>query len=141
MKDKKLRLEDAINATRAAIEEGIVPGGGSTLVHLSKDLDKWAKDTLMDEELVGALIVNQALLSPLTRIVENAGYNGPVVVAKVKQSDFNIGYDANQGSVVNMYEYGIIDPSKVTRSALQNAASIASVVLTTECIVVEKTEI
>lgn len=138
MKDKKLRLEDAINATRAAIEEGIVPGGGSTLVHLSVDLYAWAKNSLIDEELVGALIVNNALISPLTRIVENAGFNGAVIVAKVQQEKFHIGYNANQGHLVDMYKEGIIDPAKVTRSALQNASSIARMVLTTECIVVEQ---
>jgi len=138
MKDKKLRLEDAINATRAAIEEGIVPGGGATLVHLSADLNTWAKENLGDEELVGALIVNNALIAPLTRIVENSGFNGAVIVTKVKSQEFHIGYDANQGSLVDMYQYGIIDPAKVTRSAVQNASSIASMVLTTECIVVEQ---
>nr|YP_009296300.1 chaperonin GroEL [Sebdenia flabellata]AOM65235.1 chaperonin GroEL [Sebdenia flabellata] len=140
MKDKKLRLEDAINATKAAIEEGIVPGGGSTLVHLSADLNLWAKTNLIGEELVGALIIEKALLAPLNRIVENAGFNGAVVVEKVKQRPFSIGYNANQGHLVDMYTYGIIDPSKVTRSALQNASSIASMVLTTECIVVEKAD-
>nr|YP_009293740.1 chaperonin GroEL [Rhodymenia pseudopalmata]AOM64422.1 chaperonin GroEL [Rhodymenia pseudopalmata] len=139
MKDKKLRLEDAINATKAAIEEGIVPGGGATLVHLSADLHNWSVSNLKGEELVGALIVEKALLAPLIRIAENSGFNGPVVVEKVKRSRFSIGYNANQDSLVDMYEYGIIDPSKVTRSALQNASSIASMVLTTECIVAEKT--
>nr|QCI04364.1 60-kDa chaperonin [Antithamnion hubbsii] len=138
MKDKKLRLEDAINATKAAIEEGIVPGGGATLVHLSEDLNIWSKDNLEDEELVGALIVKKALLSPLTRIAENAGINGAVVVEKVKQSKFAVGYNANQDCLVDMYNDGIIDPAKVTRSALQNASSIASMILTTECIVAEK---
>ena len=137
MKDKKLRLEDAINATRAAIEEGIVPGGGSTLVHLSEDLKLWANRNLVNEELVGALIVEKALVAPLSRIVENAGHNGEVVIEKVKQSLFATGYDANQELLVDMYKSGIIDPAKVTRSALQNASSIASMVLTTECIVVE----
>lgn len=140
MKDKKLRLEDAINATRAAIEEGIVPGGGSTLVHLSEDLYLWAKDNLANEELVGALIVQKALTAPLNKIVENAGQNGAVIIEKVKQSEYSIGYNANNGVLTNMYESGIIDPAKVTRSALQNAASIASMVLTTECIVAEKIE-
>jgi len=138
MKDKKLRLEDAINATKAAIEEGIVPGGGSTLVHLSEHLSSWAKLNLQEEELVGALIVQKALLSPLTRIAENAGLNGAVIVEKVKHCDFAIGYNANQDCLVDMYENGIIDPAKVTRSALQNASSIASMILTTECIVAEK---
>ena len=138
MKDKKLRLEDAINATKAAIEEGIVPGGGSTLVHLSQYLGDWAKDNLIDEELVGALIVQKALLFPLTRIVENAGLNGALIVEKVKRSSFATGYNANSSCLVDMYNEGIIDPSKVTRSALQNASSIASMILTTECIVAEK---
>lgn len=138
MKDKKLRLEDAINATKAAIEEGIVPGGGSTLTHLSADLHQWSVNNLIAEELVGAIIVVKALLSPLKRIVENAGSNGFVIIEKVHNSDFAIGYNANKGQLVNMYEAGIIDPSKVTRSALQNASSIASIVLTTECIIAEK---
>lgn len=138
MKDKKLRLEDAINATKAAIEEGIVPGGGATLTHLSVDLDSWSNSNLIGEELVGALIVSKALLAPLIRIVENSGSNGAVIVEKVKQSEFAIGYNANKGKLVDMYQSGIIDPSKVTRSALQNASSIASMVLTTECIVAEK---
>ena len=138
MKDKKLRLEDAINATKAAIEEGIVPGGGATLVHLSEDLDSWSRDNLTDEELIGALIVKKALLSPLTRIAENAGLNGAVIVEKVKQSDFAVGYNANQDCLIDMYSAGIIDPAKVTRSALQNASSIASIILTTECIIAEK---
>ena len=141
MKDKKLRLEDAINATRAAIEEGIVPGGGSTLVHLSKVLDKWSKDNLKQEELIGALIVQKALYSPLNIIVENAGENGSLVIEKIKESEFHIGYDANQNLLTDMYQAGIIDPAKVTRSALQNAASIASMILTTECIITENSEV
>nr|QCI05929.1 60-kDa chaperonin [Dasysiphonia japonica] len=135
MKEKKLRLEDAINATKAAIEEGIVPGGGSTCVHLSKYLNTWANDNLVNEELIGAIIVEKALLSPLMRIAENAGINGAIVLEKVKKNIFSIGYNANNNSIVNMYESGIIDPSKVTRSALQNASSIASMILTTECII------
>lgn len=137
MKDKKLRLEDAISATRAAIEEGIVPGGGATFVHLSTDLQKWANNNLIGEELVGALIVQRALIAPLSRIVENSGFNGTVVVEKVKNSSFSIGYNANEGILVDMYNHGIIDPSKVVRSALQNASSISSMILTTECIVSE----
>nr|YP_009397332.1 60-kDa chaperonin [Thuretia quercifolia]ARW66518.1 60-kDa chaperonin [Thuretia quercifolia] len=135
MKDKKLRLEDAINATKAAIEEGIVPGGGSTCVHLAQYLNIWANDNLIGEELIGALIVEKALLRPLMRIAENAGLNGPVMLEKVKQSDFSIGYNADESKLVDMYKSGIIDPSKVTRSALQNASSIASMILTTECII------
>ena len=137
MKDKKLRLEDAINATKAAIEEGIVPGGGATCVHLAEELFYWANNTLVDEELTGSLIVYRALLYPLMRIAQNSGINGAVIVEKVKQSNFSIGYDANRNVLVDMYETGIIDPSKVTRSALQNASSIASMILTTECIIAE----
>nr|YP_009391539.1 60-kDa chaperonin [Platysiphonia delicata]ARW59683.1 60-kDa chaperonin [Platysiphonia delicata] len=137
MKDKKLRLEDAINATKAAIEEGIVPGGGSTLVHLSRSLSEWASATLIAEELVGALIVEKALHHPLIRIVKNAGKNGAVVLEKIKSSSFEIGYNADKDFLVDMYETGIIDPAKVTRSALQNASSIASMILTTECIIAE----
>ena len=140
MKDRKLRLEDAINATRAAIEEGIVPGGGATLVHLSSNLLKWAKNTLTEDQLIGALIVEKALVSPLQRIVENAGSNGAVVVEKVANDDFVMGYNVNTSSFVDMFEAGIIDPAKVTRSALQNAASIASMVLTTDCIIVDSME-
>jgi chaperonin GroEL len=140
MKDKKLRLEDAINATRAAIEEGIVPGGGSTFVHLANNLFEWAKLTLVDDQLVGALIVGKALISPLKRIVENAGGNGAVIVEKVAAEDFSIGYNIANAKFVDMFKEGIVDPAKVTRSALQNAASIASVVLTTECIVVDNVE-
>nr|YP_009394229.1 60-kDa chaperonin [Rhodomela confervoides]ARW62791.1 60-kDa chaperonin [Rhodomela confervoides] len=137
MKDRKLRLEDAINATKAAIEEGIVPGGGSTYIHLSKELAIWAKNNLSGEELIGALIVEKALLFPLNRIVTNAGINGPVIVEKVKQSSFPMGYNVNSNILVDMYDSGIIDPAKVTRSALQNASSIASMILTTECIIVD----
>nr|YP_009394649.1 60-kDa chaperonin [Vertebrata thuyoides]ARW63211.1 60-kDa chaperonin [Vertebrata thuyoides] len=137
MKDKKLRLEDAINATKAAVEEGIIPGGGSTYVHLAKELIVWSKKNLVQEQLIGALIVQKALLLPLVRIASNAGLNGAVIVEKVQQADFPVGYDINSSSLVDMYNCGIIDPSKVTRSALQNAASIASMILTTECIVVD----
>nr|YP_009314621.1 60-kDa chaperonin [Liagoropsis maxima]SCW22875.1 60-kDa chaperonin [Liagoropsis maxima] len=137
MKDKKLRLEDAINATKAAIEEGIVPGGGSTLVHLASKLRDWSNIHLQGDQLIGALIVEKALVSPLQRIVENSGANGAVVVQKVSQCDFEIGYNVNTASFVNMFTDGIIDPAKVTRSALQNAASIASMILTTDCIIVD----
>ncbi|MGH0883590.1 chaperonin GroEL, partial [Bacillus paranthracis] len=141
MKDKKLRLEDAINATRAAIEEGIIPGGGATLVHLGEDLNAWAQSHLANEELVGAIIVKKALVAPLCIIAENAGQKGLVIVEKVKKGNLSIGYDANKGVLSDMYQVGIIDPAKVTRSALQNAASIASMILTTECIVVEQLEV
>jgi chaperonin GroEL len=137
MKDKKLRLEDAINATRAAVEEGIVPGCGATLTHLSETLITWAKTNLKEDELIGAMIISRAILAPLRRIAENAGINGPVVVEKVQEQDFEIGYNAAQNTFVNMYEEGIVDPAKVTRSGLQNATSIASMILTTECIIVD----
>ncbi len=140
MKDRKLRLEDAINATKAAVEEGIVPGGGTTLAHLSPGLATWADSNLVGEELVGAMIVTRALTSPLRRIAENAGQNGAVVAERVKEKDTSIGYNAATNEFVNMLEAGIVDPAKVTRSALQNAASIAGMVLTTECIVVDKPE-
>jgi chaperonin GroEL len=138
MKDRKLRLEDAINATKAAVEEGIVPGGGSTLVHIAEELLDWAKNTLTEDELVGALIVEKTLSSPLRRIATNAGKNGALIAEKIKAAPFEVGYNASIDECVDMYEAGIIDPAKVTRSTLQNAASIASMVLTTECIIVEK---
>ncbi|OBQ36461.1 MAG: molecular chaperone GroEL [Anabaena sp. MDT14b] len=140
MKDKKLRLEDAINATKAAVEEGIVPGGGTTLAHLAPQLEVWAHNNLKDEELTGALIVVRALPAPLKRIAENAGQNGAVIAERVKEKDFNIGFNASTNEFVDMLEAGIVDPAKVTRSALQNAASIAGMVLTTECIIVDKPE-
>lgn len=140
MKDRKLRLEDAINATKAAVEEGIVPGGGTTLAHLSPELEVWAQANLKDEELTGALIVTRALSAPLKRIAENAGQNGAIIAERVKEKDFNVGYNAATNEFVDMFEAGIVDPAKVTRSALQNAASIAAMVLTTECIVVDKPE-
>ena len=140
MKDRKLRLEDAINATKAAVEEGIVPGGGTTLAHLSPELEVWAQANLKDEELTGALIVTRALAAPLKRIAENAGQNGAIIAERVKEKPFNVGYNAATNEFVDMFEAGIVDPAKVTRSALQNAASIAAMVLTTECIVVDKPE-
>lgn len=140
MKDKKLRLEDAINATKAAVEEGIVPGGGTTLAHLTPELEAWANSNLKEEELTGALIVARALPAPLKRIAENAGQNGAVIAERVKEKEFNVGFNAATNEFVDMLAAGIVDPAKVTRSALQNAASIAGMVLTTECIVVDKPE-
>ena len=138
MKDKKLRLEDAINATRAAVEEGIVPGGGATLTHLSENLLTWAKINLQEDELVGAMIIARAILAPLRRIAENTGINGAVIIEQVQQQDFEIGYNAAINKFGNMYEEGVVDPAKVTRSGLQNATSIASMILTTECIIVDE---
>jgi len=140
MKDKKLRLEDAINATRAAVEEGIVPGGGATLTHLSENLVTWAKNNLKEDELVGAIIISRAIVAPLKRIAENAGVNGAVIVEQVKQKDFEMGYNAAKNTFGNMYDMGIVDPAKVTRSGLQNATSIASMILTTECIIVDQSQ-
>jgi chaperonin GroEL len=140
MKDKKLRLEDAINATKAAVEEGIVPGGGTTLAHLAPALEEWAAANLSGEELIGATIVASALTAPLKRIAENAGANGAVVAEHVRNKPFNEGYNASTGEYVDMLAAGIVDPAKVTRSGLQNAASIAGMVLTTECIVADMPE-
>ncbi|XTZ10848.1 MAG: chaperonin GroEL [cyanobacterium endosymbiont of Rhopalodia yunnanensis] len=140
MKDRKLRLEDAINATKAAVEEGIVPGGGTTLAHLAPQLEKWASSNLIAEELIGATIVARALTAPLKRIAENAGQNGAVIAERVKEKEFNVGYDASTGNFSDMIAVGVVDPAKVTRSGLQNAASIAGMILTTECIVVDKPE-
>ena len=140
MKDKKLRLEDAINATKAAVEEGIVPGGGTTLAHLAPALEQWATTSLSGEELIGANIVAAALTAPLMRIAENAGANGAVVAENVKSRSDNEGYNAANGDYVDMLSAGIVDPAKVTRSGLQNAASIAGMVLTTECIVADLPE-
>ena len=141
MKDKKLRLEDAINATRAAVEEGIVPGGGTTLAHLSNNLVNWAKNNLREDELVGALIISKAITAPLRRIAENAGINGAVIIEEVQEQDFETGYNAATNKFANMYEQGIVDPAKVTRSGLQNATSIASMILTTECIIVDEEKV
>ena len=140
MKDKKLRLEDAINATKAAVEEGIVPCGGTTLAHMAPALEEWAASNLSGEELIGANIVASALTAPLMRIAENAGVNGAVVAENVKSKSFNEGYNAANGEYVDMLAAGIVDPAKVTRSGLQNAASIAGMVLTTECIVADMPE-
>ncbi|MFN5857697.1 MAG: chaperonin GroEL [Pseudanabaenaceae cyanobacterium] len=139
LKDRKLRIEDALNATRAAVEEGIVPGGGATLVHLVAALNEF-KATLKNEEAIGADIVGKSLEAPLRQISINAGLEGMVVVEKVKEMSFTEGFDALKGEYVDMIAAGIIDPAKVVRSSLQNAASVAGMVLTTEALVVEKPE-
>ena len=141
MKDKKLRLEDAINATRAAVEEGIVPGGGTTLAQLSNSLITWSKINLREDELVGALIISKAITAPLKRIAENGGINGAIIIEEVQEQDFETGYNAATNKFANMYEQGIVDPAKVTRSGLQNATSIASMILTTECIIVDEEKV
>ncbi|KAH1033778.1 hypothetical protein J1N35_045952 [Gossypium stocksii] len=138
LEDRKLRIEDAKNATFAAIEEGIVPGGGAALVHLSTCVPA-IKDKLEDsEEQIGADIVQKALVAPASLIAQNAGMEGEVVVEKVKNSEWEIGYNAMTDTYENLLEAGVIDPAKVTRCALQNAASVAGMVLTTQAIVVEK---
>ena len=139
LKDKKLRLEDALNATRAAIEEGIVPGGGTTLVKLTKKLESFA-DTLVGDERTGAEILCRAIEAPCRQIAENAGKPGQVVVERVKTEPETVGYDAQNNEYVDMFKAGIVDPAKVTRSALENAASIAGLLLTTEALIVDKPE-
>ncbi|HEY8346397.1 MAG TPA: chaperonin GroEL [Symbiobacteriaceae bacterium] len=139
LKEKKLRIEDALNATRAAVEEGIVPGGGVALLRTQKAIDELL-ETLEGDEKVGATIIRRAVEYPLRTIAENAGLEGSVVVEKVKSLPQNHGFDAVSEQYVDMIAAGIIDPVKVTRSALQNAASIASLVLTTEAAVTEKPE-
>jgi chaperonin GroEL len=134
MKEAKLRLEDALNATRAAVEEGIISGGGSAYIHASKEVKKLA-DTLEGDEKTGANLVLKALEAPLYYIAENAGLEGAVVINKVRESEVGFGFDAYNNEYVDMVESGILDPVKVTRSALQNAESVASTLLTTEAAV------
>ena len=134
MKEAKLRLEDALAATRAAVEEGIISGGGSAYVHASKEVAKLA-ETLEGDEKTGAQIVLKALEAPLYHIVANAGLEGSVIINKVRESEVGVGFDALKEEYVNMVEAGILDPAKVTRSALQNANSVASTLLTTESVV------
>lgn len=134
LKEKKHRIEDALSATRAAVEEGIIPGGGTTLVNIIPALDEIQAE---GDELVGVRIVRRALEEPLRQIAENAGLEGSVVIEKVKNSEPGIGFDAMNEEYVDMVKAGIVDPLKVTRSALQNAASIASMLLTTEALITE----
>ena len=136
MKEAKLRLEDALNATRAAVEEGIISGGGSAYVHATKKVAEFAA-TLSGDEKTGANIVCKAMEAPLFHIAANAGLEGAVIVNKVKESEDAIGFDAYNEEYVNMVESGIIDPVKVTRTALENATSIASTLLTTESVVAD----
>ena len=136
MKEAKLRMEDALNSTRAAVEEGIVAGGGSAYIHAIPDVEKLVNG-LDGDEKTGAKIVLKALSAPLHKIAENAGYDGSVVVEKVKSEKEGIGFDAYKEEYVDMVKSGIIDPAKVTRSAIQNAASIAASLLTTESVVAD----
>ena len=135
LKEKKLRIEDALNATRAAVEEGIVSGGGTALVNVQKTVDALE---LEGDEATGAKIVSRSLEEPLRQITTNAGLEGSVIVAHLKAQELGIGYNAASDEWVNMIEAGIVDPTKVTRSALQNAASVSALLLTTEAVVADK---
>ncbi len=137
LKDKKYRLEDALNATRAAVEEGIVAGGGTTLIDILPALDEFDED---GDVQTGINLVKRAIEAPLRQIAENAGLEGSVIVAKVKASEDGVGFNALKEEYVDMVKAGIVDPAKVTRTALQNAASIAALVLTTETLVTDKPE-
>ena len=139
MKEKKLRIEDALSATKAAVEEGIVAGGGTALVNIMPSVEK-CLDGLSEEEKIGAKIVLKALEEPVRQIATNAGVEGAVILNKIKSSEDGIGFNAAKEEYVDMKKTGIVDPTKVTRSALQNAASIASMILTTESVVTEKKE-
>ena len=134
MKEAKLRMEDALNATRAAVEEGIIAGGGSAYIHAAKDIAKLA-ETLEGDEKTGAKIILKAMDSPLYHIATNAGLEGAVIISKVAEAEVGMGFDAYKEEYVDMVAAGILDPAKVTRSALQNATSVASTLLTTESVV------
>ena len=136
MKEAKLRMEDALNATRAAVEEGVISGGGSAYIHASKKVAELAA-TLSGDEKTGAEIILKALEAPLYHIAHNAGLEGAVIINKVRESEVGTGYDALNDEYVNMIDAGILDPAKVTRSALQNATSVASTLLTTESVVAD----
>ena len=134
MKEAKLRMEDALNATRAAVEEGVISGGGSAYIHASKEVKKLT-ETLIGDEKTGAEIILKALEAQLYNISANSGMKGSVIINKVRESEVGTGFDALNGEYVNMIDAGILDPAKVTRSALQNATSVASTLLTTESVV------
>ena len=139
MKDKKLRIEDALSATKAAVEEGIVAGGGTALVNIIPEVEKNTANLEEDEKLC-AKIVLKALEEPVRQIAKNAGLEGAVILNKIKESEKGIGFNAAKEEYVDMKKAGIVDPTKVTRSALQNAASIAGMFLTTEGVVTDKPE-
>jgi chaperonin GroEL len=140
LKEKKHRIEDALSATRAAVQEGMIPGGGSSLVHAIKEVEKLAKNTASPDEKIGVDIIRRSLEEPLRQIAENAGFEGSVEVNRVKHSKPGEGFDAMTGELVDMVKAGIVEPFKVTRSALQNAASIGALVLTTETLIADKPE-
>jgi chaperonin GroEL len=144
MKEKKARVEDALHATRAAVQEGIVPGGGVALVRAIQSLSK-GKGGINDDHLkgdmgIGVNIVRRALEEPLRIIVANAGLEGAVILQKVMEGKGDFGFNARSEQFENLYESGVIDPTKVTRSALENAASIAGLLLTTECVITDEPE-
>jgi chaperonin GroEL len=138
MKEKKDRVDDALHATRAAVEEGIVPGGGTAFIRAIEALDALKNDS--EDESTGINIVKRALEEPLRQIVQNAGIEGSIVVQKVKEGKGDFGFNAHTEVYEKLYSAGVIDPTKVTRIALENAASIAGMLLTTECVVADKPE-
>src|SRR6202035_2500269 len=138
LKEKKHRIEDALSATRAAVQEGMIPGGGSSLVHALKALKELKADS--HEETIGIDIIRRALEEPLRQIADNAGFEGSVEVNRVKNAKPGEGFDAMTGNLVDMVQAGIVEPFKVTRSALQNAASIGALILTTETLIADKPE-
>ena len=138
MKEKKDRVDDALHATRAAVEEGIVPGGGTAFIRAVEALDKLKNDS--EDEMTGINIVKRALEEPLRQIVANAGIEGSIVVQKIKEGKGDFGFNARTEKYEKLFSAGIIDPTKVTRVALENAASIAGMLLTTECVIADKPE-
>ena len=134
MKEQKLRMEDALAATKAAVEEGVIAGGGSAYIHATKEMVELV-NSLEGDEKIGAKIVLKALEAPLNQIAANAGLEGAVIINKVRESEVGVGFDALKEEYVDMLTAGILDPAKVTRSALQNATSVASTLLTTESVV------
>ncbi|SEA42360.1 chaperonin GroEL [Eubacterium aggregans] len=139
LKERKYRIEDALNATRAAVEEGVVPGGGTALIN-TLDKVETLVDTLDGDEKIGASIIRRAIEDPVRQIAENAGYEGSVIVSELRKKDKGIGFNVLNGNYVNMVDSGIIDPTKVTRTAIQNAASITAMLLTTEVAVADQPE-
>ncbi len=140
LKEKKHRIEDALSATRAAVQEGMIPGGGASLIHALKELEKKVATLSGGEQRIGFDIIRRALEEPTRQIAENAGFEGSVEVNRVKQAKAPMGFDAMSGEIVDMFKAGIVEPFKVTRSALQNAASIGSLILTTETLIADKPE-
>ena len=138
MKEKKARVEDALHATRAAVEEGIIPGGGVGLIRAISSLEKMKLGN--EDEQTGVDIVRRALQEPIRQLAENAGLEGSVVVQNVMKEKSTVGYDVNQDKYVDLIDAGVVDPTKVTRTALQNASSIASLMLTTEALITDKPE-